>query len=78
MTQEKTHIQCNFSNGNRRYTAWIPTEKAIKGKVLKIEEEDGWVVTSVGTITRPSWWANERSQDYKDFKARIKYWIMET
>jgi hypothetical protein len=68
----KYHIQCNMQRNNVHYTAWIPEEKAHVGRVLKIIDEDGWVVTSVGTLKQPSKWINERSQDYKDFKERIK------
>ena len=67
-----THKQCNLVRGNQHYTAWIPSKKAILGKILKIENEDGWKVTSVGDMELDSKFVNERSQDYKDFAARIK------
>jgi hypothetical protein len=64
MSKKETHTQCSLENGNKRYTCWLPTDKAIIGKVLKIEEEDGWKVTGTG-MTLPSSYVNERSRDYR-------------
>jgi hypothetical protein len=72
MNPKETHTQCNLTKGNLHYVAWIPTIKAKLGKILRIDEEEGWEVVGVGNQTLPSSWINERSQDYKDFKARIK------
>ena len=63
------HTQCNLHRGDERYTAWVPSNIAIKGRTVKLKNEDGtwdenWIVNEVFT-TLPSKIVNERSQDYK-------------
>jgi hypothetical protein len=41
--------QCILNKNNRWQTAWIPKQFAVKGKYLRILDEDGWQVKSVGT-----------------------------
>lgn len=40
--------QCVLRKGNRYKTAWIPAEFAVTGKAVKLMDEDGWIVVSVG------------------------------
>jgi len=42
--------QCILNKSNRWQTAWIPRQFAVKGKYLKIHDENGWRVMSVGTF----------------------------
>jgi hypothetical protein len=57
--------QCELSNGTRRQVAWIPEKFAQTGKVLRLHDEDGWRVKSVGSVTLTGDIVSERSQDYK-------------
>ena len=45
-------------------TAWIPEKFAIKHKYLKIKQDDGWKVCSVGERLSEAV-VKERSRDYK-------------
>ena len=40
--------QCKLQNGNRHLTAWIPVKFAVRGKILRLIDDDGWRVTDVG------------------------------
>ncbi|MBC8550131.1 MAG: hypothetical protein H8D23_10815 [Candidatus Brocadiales bacterium] len=40
--------QCHLKKGTVEQVAWIPERYAQKNKVLRIQEEEGWVVTFVG------------------------------
>jgi len=49
-----THTQCVFRRGDYAFTSWIPSQFAVKGKVLDFEKEGkGWEVVSVWA-TKPS------------------------
>ena len=53
-------------NGKRYYkyqVAWIPTKFAQKNRVLKIKDEDGWIVKS-GEGSSPLSRINANSRDY--------------
>ena len=53
------------TNSVRVQTAWIPEKFAIKGKYLRLKEDDGWLVTAVyGTIKLEESVVNSRSRDY--------------
>jgi len=57
------HKQCKLQKGNAHTTCWIPENFAKMGKVLKIEEDPGWVVTFIG-VRMESSKMMERSRDY--------------
>ena len=40
--------QCELKRGKVKRTSWIPEGFAKVGKVVKLKDEDGWVVSSVG------------------------------
>jgi hypothetical protein len=40
--------QCSLERKGTKTTSWIPEEFAKVGRVLRLKDEDGWVVTSVG------------------------------
>ena len=75
MSNEETHTQCRLERTSyinedvtKVYYAWIPTEKAIKGKYLEIKFgdlwENGWMVTQTYT-SLPTVLVREREGDYK-------------
>ncbi len=41
------YTQCELRKDNRVDVAWIPDIYATVGKCLVIQDEDGWIVTSV-------------------------------
>jgi hypothetical protein len=43
-----SYTQCKLRNGRRVQTAWIPSEYAVAGKRLRINEDNGWQVVWVG------------------------------
>jgi hypothetical protein len=42
--------QCKLNKGNKYQYSWIPEKFAKKGKILRILDENGWVVKEVYTI----------------------------
>ena len=40
--------QCKLRKGNVYQTAWIPVKFAVKGKILRLIGDDGWLVLEVG------------------------------
>ena len=45
--QMEFYRQCALKRGSTSQVAWIPEEFARVGKVLRIKEQDGWMVLSV-------------------------------
>lgn len=41
--------QCTMTKNETSQVAWIPEEFAKVGKFLRLEDDNGWEVTSVGT-----------------------------
>ena len=60
-----THTQVTMKRGNVRDVCWIPTKFAVEGKVLRINDEDGWIVTGAGDLSLPSDYIQERKNDYR-------------
>ncbi len=69
MSKEYKMRQCHLSkkteNGRQIQVAWIPEKFAVAGNYLKLHEENGWLVDSVGDKAVSSSIINERSQDHK-------------
>ena len=63
------YVQCNLQKGFEEITSWIPKKFAKKGRYLKIKDNDGWLVKSVGAVEMEEESVRDRSQDYK--KTRI-------
>jgi len=61
----KTHTQVSMVNGNVHDTCWIPSKFAVAGKMLRIGQEEGWKVTSVGSLRVDSKYIEERKNDYR-------------
>lgn len=60
-----THTQCTLIKGSQRYTCWLPSKYAIVNNYVKIKDEDGWLVFSVGDTQLDSKYVEERSRDYR-------------
>jgi len=52
------------SGGRRVQTSWIPEKYATVGKYLKLKDEDGWQVKSVGDEKRTQKEVLARSRDH--------------
>lgn len=78
-SKKETHTQCHLQRGNVRQVSWIPSSYAVAGQFVKLKEkkindkgiqeefwDDGWEVTSVGSMTFPSKYIQERERDYKE------------
>ncbi len=61
----KTHTQVSMVNGNVHDTSWIESKFAVKGKKLRIGQEEGWEVTNVGNMKVDSKYVEERKNDYR-------------
>jgi len=55
--------QCILQKNHTWQTAYIPEEFAKNGKILRIKEDNGWVVKNVGTRLNEEQ-VIERSRDY--------------
>jgi len=44
----QTYTQCKLRRLNTEQTAWIPSQFAVVGKFLRIKNQNGWKVISVG------------------------------
>lgn len=62
VSKVKTHTQCKLCCGEREKTAWIPTEKAKIGKLLRIGRRTWCVEAKYATMPSPE--AMERSRDH--------------
>lgn len=56
--------QCRLVKDNAEKVSWIPEKFAVVGKILKLKEDNGWEVVSVGSRMESSV-VNEKSQEYK-------------
>jgi hypothetical protein len=61
----QTHTQVAMQRGTTHDVCWIPSKFAVQGKTLRLVDEDGWVVTSVGDLRLPSEYVEERKNDYR-------------
>lgn len=71
---KKSYTQCKLikqlQEGTAQQVAWIPSEKAIVGNMIKLKDketsqwDDGWKVIEAWT-SRSAEEANERSRDFK-------------
>ncbi len=72
MAKHSTHTQCELQKGTSRQTSWIPTGKAVVGKVIKLQDDgvwsDGWQVLSAGSVM-DSDLCMERQRDFTHQRA---------
>jgi hypothetical protein len=57
--------QCLMEKGSSNYTAWIPKKFANKGKYLKIEGEDGWLIKEAYDLELDEEVVKNNSTDYE-------------
>ena len=68
MAKVTTHTQCSLARGETHEVAWIPSDKAVVGKYVKLQTPDGtwtdgWEVLTVG-LRMPSEMVLERQRDF--------------
>ena len=60
--------QCLLKRKNTYRVGWIPVDKAVKGKLLKLKLDDkwsnGWEVVQLG-ITQAAFFVEAHEMDYK-------------
>lgn len=74
-----THTQCRLRKGNVHQTSWIPTDIAIEGQKVNLQEtrinakgleekywDEGWEVVKAGGQVFPSKYIAERERDWKN------------
>lgn len=59
------HYQCELRKGNKYQVVWIPEKYSKVGKILRLENDNGWEVIKVFSKDN-SKRVNERSMDYKN------------
>ena len=55
--------QCRLRKYNRYQIAWIPAKFAVKGKYIRLHDDDGWLVESeftIGVATGMAWKSLEK------------------
>lgn len=63
MSKEIYYKQCMLVKGQTVQFLWIPEKFANKGKCLRLKEDDGWIVRSVGIDRRKEQYVIEREVD---------------
>jgi len=58
------YVQCIMEKGNLQQTSWVPEKFAKMDKFLRLKDDDGWKVISVGAKSEKKY-VEDRSQDYK-------------
>lgn len=62
-----TMTQCKLKRGTETQTSWIPSKFAQKDRVLRLKDEEGWVVEEVGgTLSKDMIKAQEKRSRNKD------------
>ena len=57
------YSQCKLRKGNLNQVTWIPSKFAKVGKVLRLKDDDGWVVTEIWK-TEPEEYVKARNKDH--------------
>jgi hypothetical protein len=63
-----TYRQCHLRRATTSTTAWLPSEYAVVGKVLRLKGEDGWVVESVSDVSVDHETAMDRSREWRSHR----------
>lgn len=50
MNKNKRYRQCKLVNGSRETISWVEERLAIKGNVISVEREPGWVIRDVSSF----------------------------
>jgi len=60
--------QCKLKKGNTCRVTWLPDKFAKKGKLLRLKDDDGWVVQEV--------WATESEANVKARERTFDRWAI--
>ena len=60
--------QCLLKKGKKSQITWLPEKYAKKGKILKLKDENGWVVKEV--------WATDTEENVKAMERRHEKWAV--
>lgn len=63
--KDARYRQCALQKGNSHHMAWIPEQFAVEGKFIRIKDDDGWRVNSVGSDVKTAVEADDLSQLHK-------------
>jgi len=58
--------QCLLKKGTKTCVSWIPAKFAKVGKVLRLKDDDGWVVQEIWS-TAPEDYVKGRSRDHEQW-----------
>jgi hypothetical protein len=75
MGREKDYMMrhVTLKKGNVHQISWIPSSFCKKiGHIVKLHDEDGWEITSIGDIEMPSSWIVEQQKNQRQFGGSIK------
>lgn len=70
--KQQNYIRCALERNGQSHMAFIPEKFAVKGKFIKILEQDGWEVTAVSDCKLSREEAEDFSQTKKSFGQSIK------
>lgn len=56
--------QCTLTKGQTSEVSWIPEQYAVLGKYLRIEDDNGWKVMTVGATRLAGDYLQARERDY--------------
>ena len=62
--------QCTLTMKTVEQVAWIPEEFAIIGKILKINDQDGWRVKVVGLHRQSEDYVQDHERDFLGHRKR--------
>lgn len=63
--------QCKLRRGRRHQIVWLPVQFAIRGKYLRIQKEDGWLVEAVYRADPPAYVHERKSHRRGDFGSLV-------
>ena len=62
--------QCGLSKGSLRQVSWIPEQFATEGRIVRLLEDDGWRVDSVGESRKSDDFVRAHERDHAGHRAR--------
>jgi len=60
--------QCLLKKGESGRVTWLPEKFAKKGKILRLKDDDGWVVKDV--------WGTDTEENVKAMERRSEKWAV--
>lgn len=75
MSKERKYTQCqlvrDLDDGQASDTAWIPSSFAVVGKKLRIKDQEGWWVKSVGSTRSAKDFEREHGADGTAYQVAV-------